>query len=191
MPTPLVPDSRASHNGGNPLPLFRQEALLYQQQKFYGDIILIRPLSLTLLTWLAIAIVALAVGLLGFGHYTEKLRLPVSPSSDSGADNQVELHVPGRWLSLVQPGAHVAIRCRNCSSPTAETGTVSAIANAPLTASGPESSEPTYKVTVSLPPLAAQTLELNRPSQAGTNVEAEIPLGRKPLIQWFFARPAS
>ncbi len=192
MPTPLVPDSRASHNGGNSLPLFRQQALLYQQQKFYGDIILIRPLSLTLLAWLAIAIVALAVGLLGFGHYTEKLRLPVS-RADANVSNQVELHVPGRWLSLVQPGVHVSIRCRNCSSPTVETGTVLAIANAPLAASGSESSDPAYKVMVSLPPLAAQTLGLNQhdPAQAGTGVEAEIPLGRKPLIQWFFGRPAS
>src|SRR5215470_17722513 len=112
MHTPSVPDSRASHNGGNPLPLFRQEALLHQQQKFYGDIILIRPLSLTLLAWLALAIVALAVGLLWFGRYTEKLRLPIS--LPAGAANQVELQVPGRWLPVVQPGKQVTVHCRSC-----------------------------------------------------------------------------
>jgi hypothetical protein len=170
------------------LPLFRQEALLHQQQKFYGDIILIRPLSLTLLAWLALAIVALAIGLLWFGRYTEKLRLPVSPA---GAANQVELQVPGRWLNLVQPGAHVSIRCPSCPSPGAETGTVLAVSKAPLTAAGTGVSGPAYKVTVALTPLAIQTLGLNRPPQAGTKVEAEIPLGRKPLIQWFFSRPAS
>ena len=189
MHTPSVPDSRASHNGGNSLPLFRQEALLHQQQKLYGDIILIRPLSLTLLAWLALAIVALAIGLLWFGRYTEKLRLPVSlPAS---ARNQVELQVPGRWLALVQPGKQVTVQCRSCPSPVAETGTVVAISGAPLSAPGEEVSGPAYKVTVSLAPMAIQTLGLNHPPQAGTRVEAEIPLGRKPLIQWFFSRPAS
>jgi hypothetical protein len=188
MHTPSVSDSRASHNGGNPLPLFRQEALLHQQQKFYGDIILIRPLSLTLLAWLALAIVALTVGLLWFGRYTEKLRLPVSLST--GAADQVQLQVPGRLLALVQPGKHVTIRCRSCSPPVSESGTVVSISNAPLAASA-EVAEPAYKVTVSLAPPAIQTLGLNHPSQVETRVEAEIPLGRKPLIQWFFSRPAS
>src|SRR5438270_960476 len=192
MRTPgTISDSRAPHNGGNPLPLFRQEALLHQQQKFYGDIVLIRPLSLTLLTWLAIAIVALAIGLLGFGRYTEKVRLPVSLSAGIDVTNQVELRVPGRWLAFVQPGMHVSVRCRSCPSPITEMGTVLAISNTPLTASGPEAFSPAYKVTVSLPPLAAQTLGLNHSPQAGTGVEAEIPLGRKPLIKWFFGRPAS
>lgn len=189
MHTPSVPDSRTSSNGGNPLPLFRQEAMLHQQQKFYGDIILIRPLSLTLLSWLALAIVAFAIGLLWFGHYTEKLRLPVSLAS--GDANQVELQVPGRWLAVVQPGKQVTVRCRNCPSPIAEPGTVVAISAAPLTTSGTEGSGPAYKVTVSLAPLAIQTLGLDHSPQAGTKVEAEIPLGRKPLIQWFFSRSES
>ncbi len=32
----------------DPAPLFRPEALDAQQQKFYGEILLLRPLSLTL-----------------------------------------------------------------------------------------------------------------------------------------------
>lgn len=187
MNTPQVPGSRAPHNGGPPLPLFRQEAMLYQQHKFYGDIILIRPLSLTLLTWLVIAIVALAFGLLGFGHYTEKARLPVSVPAGAAAGNQVQIQVPGRWLALVHPGTHLSVRCWGCSSSVAETATVLTISNSSLTTSGSDF----FKVTLSLPPQAAQTLGLNQPPQAGMRVEAEVPLGRKPLIQWFFSRPAS
>jgi hypothetical protein len=183
MHTSLGPDSRASHNGGTPLPLFRQEALLHQQQKFYGDVILIRPLSLTLLTWGTLAIVALAVGLLGFVRYTEKLRLPATGAGATA--NQIELHVPARWLSLFKPGAQISVRCRGCSSPVHENGTVLAISSTPLTpAANPEQ---TYKITVSLPAPAAQNLA----QQPGAALEAEIPLGRKPLIHWFFSRPAS
>jgi hypothetical protein len=188
MQTPgTISDSRTSHNGGQPLPLFRQEALLYQQHKYYGDIILIRPLSLTLLTWLVIAIVALAVGLLGFGHYTEKARLPVSVPASTAAGNQAEIQVPGSWRGFVRPGTHLSVRCWGCSSSITETATVLTISNSPLTTSGTN----LFKVTLSLPPQAVQTLGLNQPPQAGTKVEAEIPLGRKPLIQWFFSRPAS
>ena len=187
MHTPLAPDSRASHNGGIPLPLFRQEAMLHQQQKFYGDIILIRPLSLTLLTWGTLAIVALAVGLLGFGRYTEKLSLPASDVD--GTRHLVELHVPARWLSLFKPGTPISVRCRGCSSSVRENGTVLAISSVPLTSAADP--EEIYKVTVSLLPSAAQNLGLDRPQQPGTAMEAEVPVGRKPLIQWFFSRPAS
>jgi hypothetical protein len=69
----------------------------------------------------------------------------------------------------------------------AETATILTTSNSPSTASGTN----LFKVTLSLPPQAAQTLGLNHPAQAGMKVEAEVPLGRKPLIQWFFSRPAS
>jgi hypothetical protein len=188
MQTPgTISDSRPPQNGGQPLPLFRQEAMLYQQHKFYGDIILIRPLSLTLLTWLVIAIVLLAVGLLGFGHYTEKARLPISMPAGAAAENQAEIQVPGRWLGFVRPGTPISVRCWRCSSSIAETATVLTISNTPLTTSGTN----LFKVTLLMPPQAVQTLGLNHAQQAGTKVEAEIPLGRKPLIQWFFSRPAS
>jgi hypothetical protein len=48
-----------------------------------------------------------------------------------------------------------------------------------------------YKIKVSLPPQAAQTMQVNPSTQAGVRVEAEIPLGHKPLIKWFFERSGS
>jgi hypothetical protein len=188
--------TRAHHNGVKPLPLFRPEALEHQQQKSYGEIILIRPLSLTLLTWLALAIVAVAVVFLALGHYTEKVHVAGSMVGGQ-AGLRAELYVPGRSLSFFAPGRQLVLRCRSCPAQFAEqTGTVLGISDAPLDSAevlpaGPPWSGPAYKITVSLPPPAAQIAELSRPPQAGMRVEAEIPLGRKPLIRWFFERSGS
>jgi len=197
-------DSRTHHNGVKPLPLFRPEALEHQQQKSYGQIILIRPLSLVVLTWLAVAIVAAVAGFLAFGHYTEKVHLSGSmlvahgnAVSSTGANLQAELYVPGRWLSQVQPGTRLSLHCPACPPQFAEqTGTVSGISDAPL---GPLDESPArtkltgpkYKVTVSLPPQSTRLLELSHPPQTGLGVEAEIPLGRKSLIRLFFERSGS
>jgi hypothetical protein len=188
----------AHHNGAKPLPLFRPEAILHQQQKSYGEIILIRPLSLTLLTCLALVIIALAGAFLLLGRYTEKVRvfgaLLASPSRTSisnDAQLRAELYVPIRWLASVQPGTRLSLRCRACSPQFAEQPvTVVEVAAAPSAPDGNSAStksfEPSYKVTVSLPPQAAQLAEVNHSLQTGTPVEADVPLGRKPLIKWLF-----
>jgi hypothetical protein len=190
-------DSRTHHNGSGALPLFRPEAVLYQQQKSYGEIILIRPLSYTLLTWLAVSIVGGMLGVFVFGHYTEKVHLPGRLAADAAANAgnpglRAELAVPARWLRLVQPGTQLLLRCRTCPAPaTEQTGTVLGISDAPLDSPEIAGSGPAYKVTVSLPPPAAQPSQPNHPPQTGMRVEAEIPVGRKPLIQWFFERSGS
>lgn len=205
MPRPnAILDSRAHQNGGKQLPLFRPEAVVHQQQKSYGEIVLIRPLSLTLLTWLAIAIVGLALAFLLLGHYTENIRFSgslLAPSGDSayshGNGLHAELYVPERRLSLVAPGTAVLLRCPACNPQFAvRTGTVQSIAatsSIPQTAgtAAANTSEPMFAVTVSLPSEAAHFARLNPSSQSGTPVEAVIPLGRKPLIKWLFERSGS
>jgi membrane fusion protein len=54
------------------LPLFRPEANGRQAPQLYGDILLIRPLSLTVLLWITLCFFALLACLLVFGHYTSK-----------------------------------------------------------------------------------------------------------------------
>jgi hypothetical protein len=190
-------DSRTEPNGSKPLPLFRPEAILYQQQKFYGEIILIRPLSYTLLTWLVVCIVGGMLGLFVFGRYTEKVHLPGRLTSDAAAntgnpDLRAELAVPVRWLRLVQPGTRLLLRCLACpASAVEQTGTVLGISDAPLDSPEVAGSGPAYKVMLSLPPPAARPLQPNYPSQTGMRVEAVVPVGRKPLIQWFFERSGS
>src|SRR5438270_816612 len=68
--------SLESHSNEPPLPLFRPEAVAALQQKFYGEIILIRPFPLMLLCWFALGITAAVLGFLFFGQYTDKARLP-------------------------------------------------------------------------------------------------------------------
>ncbi len=192
-------DSR--HNGAKPLPLFRPEAILYQQQKSYGDIILIRPLSLTILTVLALAIIALAASFLLLGHYTEKVRVsgtlvaaPGGPSGTNSAQLRAEFNVPARWLVSARPGTQLMLRCTACSAQFAEQpATVIAVSTTPSTPDKNSTNEksigPGYKVTVALPPQAAQPAGVSPMLQTGTPVEAEVSLGRQPLIKWLF-RPS-
>lgn len=188
----------AQHNGAKPLPLFRPEAILNQQQKSYGDIILIRPLSLTLLTGLALAIVALAAAFLLLGHYTEKARVsgallpePTGASDSHNAELRAELYVPSRLLTSVEPGARLQLHCESCPQKLREQDvTVLNVSDTPIipesSSANTKASEPSYKVTVALPPGAAQSAAFNHPPQTGVPVEAEIPLGRKPLLKWLF-----
>jgi len=60
-----------------PLPLFRPEVLASQQQKFYGDVLLIRPFSLGFFAWLGMLLASAVIGLLILRHFTENAH--VSP----------------------------------------------------------------------------------------------------------------
>ncbi|HWF05658.1 MAG TPA: hypothetical protein VHA06_18375 [Candidatus Angelobacter sp.] len=205
--------NNARPDSAEPLPLFRPEAVLAQQQKFYGEIVLIRPLSLMLLSWFTLGITAAVFGFLFLGHYTERAHvsgvIALSPAADSPAAKVLEasLFVPGRLIGRLHPGSQFTLHCEACSTPfSQQTGTVLAIPNAPLgpaelsqidsSMSGsadksPADKGPVYKITVSLPPQAALVSQLNPSPQTGMKVEADIPLGRKPLIKWFFERSAS
>src|SRR5215467_16350299 len=99
MPTPGNTLSSEERPGGTvePLPLFRPEAIAALQQKFYGEIILIRPFSLMLLCWFALGISAAVLGFLFLGQYTERARVPgVMTVSDVSSPPAAEIYVPGR-----------------------------------------------------------------------------------------------
>ena len=196
-------------NHAEPLPLFRPEAVAALQHKFYGEIILIRPFPLMLLCWFALGITAAVFGFLFLGQYTEKARVPgVITTVDSAAANagsvkaEAALYVPESMISRLHPGTQLALRCDSCPAQlTRQVGTVLEIPQSPastsdlseanlnLASTGNKSH--LYKIQVSLPPQAAQTMQVNPSTQAGVRVEAEIPLGHKPLIKWFFERSGS
>jgi hypothetical protein len=182
-----------------PLPLFRPEAIAALQQKFYGEIILIRPFSLMLLCWFALGISAAVLGFLFLGQYTERARVPgvMTVSEASSPQIAAEIYVPGRWIGRLHAGSQISLRCDSCSPQFGrQIGTVLQVAEAPLaqTELAQKSLDlpgPVYKIAVSLQPKAAQITQANPSPQAGVRVEAEIPLGRKPLIKWFFERSGS
>jgi len=108
-----------------------------------------------------------------------------------------EIYVPGQWIGRVHAGSQISLRCDSCSPQFGrQVGTVLQVAEAPLGQTelaqrSLDSSGPVYKIAVSLPPATAQITQANPSLQAGVRVEAEIPLGRKPLIKWFFERSGS
>jgi hypothetical protein len=182
-----------------PLPLFRPEAIAALQQKFYGEIILIRPFSLMLLCWFALGISAAVLGFLFLGQYTERARVPgvMTASEASSSQMAAEIYVPGRWIGRLHAGSQISLRCDSCSPQFGrQAATVLQVAEAPLgqTELAQRSLDlpgPVYKIAVSLQPKATQITQANPSPQAGVRVEAEIPLGRKPLIKWFFERSGS
>jgi hypothetical protein len=205
MPLPgEILGSAAHHNSVKPLPLFRPEALAAVQQKFHGEIILVRPFSLMLLGWFGVGITAAVLGFLLLGQYTERVRVPgtltKSHAADSGASSSnltAEFYVPVAWIGQLHRGSKLSLRCEFCSAQFAQqTGTVLEIPDAPLGQTELSHMDlnlagPVYKIAVALPPPAAQILQLNPSPQTGMRLEAEIPLGRKPLIKWFFERSGS
>jgi hypothetical protein len=198
MPTPgstLSSEERPSSI--EPLPLFRPEAIAALQQKFYGEIILIRPFSLMLLCWFALGISAAVLGFLFLGQYTERARVPGVMTVSQSPQMAAEIYVPGRWIGRLHAGSQISLRCDSCSPQFGrQIGTVLQVAEAPLAQTelaqkSLDLSGPVYKIAVSLQPKAAQITQANPSPQAGVRVEAEIPLGRKPLIKWFFERSGS
>jgi HlyD family secretion protein len=169
-----------------PLPLFRPEAIEAQRQKFYGEILLIRPLSLSLLIWLAIGISAAILAYLALGTYTERTRITGVLLAGETAKRQADFYVPSRAIGFVHPGESVQAYCQSC--PQAIRGTITDISKSVLSSNElpqPLNSPvqgPMYRVTLTLPQGAAL------PSAEGTSMEAELPLGRRPLLQWLFER---
>ena len=211
MPLPgKTLSSEESHsNSSEPLPLFRPEAIAALQQKFYGEIILIRPFSLMLLCWFALGITAAVLGFLFLGQYTEKARVQGTISASSlanpasaGAGTGAEFYVPASLRDRVRVGAQLTLRCDSCPAKFArQLGTVLEVPQTPVDPvelsqrnpglAGTLDNNPVYKIKVSLPPQAAQAMQVNPSTQAGAKMEAEIPLGHKPLIKWFFERSGS
>lgn len=184
------------------LPLFRPEAIAAQQQKFHGEIILIRPLSLALLSWIALGVAAAALGFLFLGQYTERIHaygtFAPTPGTVSVAQGlQANIFVSGHRINRIHLGDQVSLRCADCSAPFSQwTGKVLELPASPLGAAElsqlPEHlSGPVYRIVVSLPPQAVQITQLKALPQTGARVEATIPLGRNPLIKWIFERSGS
>lgn len=166
-----------SESGNDVLPLFRREALASRQHKLYGEILLIHPFSLVFLTCLAIAITGGVFGYLLLGHYTEKAKLS-GTIVDHGAT--AEITVPVRFGNFIRRGDRIAVRCRGCSS--SQSARIEQISSADSNPATTTTQEPIYKVRIALASPADQSL------QPGTEVEADLSLGRKPLLKWLFEK---
>jgi len=185
------------------LPLFRAEALAAAQHKFYGEILLIRPLSLTLLIWLGIGISAAVLCFLLLGTYTEKAHvsgvlLPREADLRQTDLRQADLFLPAQTVKFVRLGQSIQIHCRSCSqseaqtrTATVKTGTVEEISKSVLSPDelsaqlNTASQGPMYRVRLTLPG------DQGEPLPEGARLEVTLTLGPKPLLNWLFERGAS
>jgi hypothetical protein len=65
-----MPDAVETQCATEPLPLFRPEALC-KQERFFGEVLLIRPFSFWFLAWLVIGMAALTGTVVFFGTHTK------------------------------------------------------------------------------------------------------------------------
>jgi membrane fusion protein len=176
-----------------PLPLFRPEALAAQQQKFYGEILLIRPLSLTLFVWLGIGLASAVIAFLLLGHYTERIRVSgiILPSQSVGSptptSSEADLYVPARAMKFVHAGETVLLRASGDTQSRPTPAVVTEVSKAALSPetvaaqAGFTVPEPMHKVTL--------TVSGTQQAQNETRVEADLALEREPLLLWLF-RPS-
>jgi hypothetical protein len=198
----MLPPTPNPEPPSQPLPLFRAEALAARQHKFYGEILLIRPLSLTLLVWLGIGISAAVLGFLLLGTYTEKAYVDGFLLPRETDSRQADLFIPAQMVKFVRLGQSIQIGCRSCSqieaqtrTATVKTGTVKEISKLALspdelpaqlnTSRHTSVQGPIYRARLLLPKEEAE------PFPEGARLEATLPLGRKPLLNWLFERGAS
>jgi membrane fusion protein len=78
-------------------PLFRPKAVEAQKLQWLGEIVMIRPTSFTVLTWMAVAIALVVIGFLFLGSYTKRSTVTGQLVPASG---QVKVYVPQPGIVL-------------------------------------------------------------------------------------------
>lgn len=180
------------------LPLFRAEALS-ARQKIQGEALFIRPFSFRFFLVLIASLAALSLGFLVLAQFEPRtIVVGFSASTSPGAAAQQTkmkaiFNVPADLASRLRPGLLVPVRCPLCGSAGFHSGIVTSIEplagtykSAPL--SGPEASEPAYRITVAVTPINPPRVAIGL--QQDVKLEAEFPLKRRPLIHWLFGSAA-
>jgi hypothetical protein len=186
-----VPEPSNQLSGPAPSPLFRPEALL-APERFYGELLLIRPFSLASLGWLAAGLAAAIVSFLFFGEYRETVRasaVVTGPALQTSASDglQLKIHVKssGQWGQELAPGRRVAIRCLSCVDQSARiTGTILQVA--PSTVENAAVNE-TVQIALAVPSRVAISPDAKM-MQLGASLELTIPIGRRSLAHGLLER---
>jgi hypothetical protein len=161
----------------DPLPLFRPEALA-AQESLHGEILLIRPLSLTFLIWLGIGLGTVLLASLFLGRITETIpvtgRLLPAGAASSPSPLVATFDVSSRFAPFVKVGTSLVIRCPGCND-----------LGQKLTANVVRIESPgsqTIRAAVALP--SEIVSKLPQHAEGSVALEAEIPIGRTSLINW-------
>ncbi|MEQ1549488.1 MAG: HlyD family efflux transporter periplasmic adaptor subunit [Chakrabartia sp.] len=89
--------SHQHYTGANPMTLFRQQAAAAQQVKWQGEIVMIRPLSFTLLTAFAVLLASIVCAFLTWGTYTKRSTVIGQLTPDTGL---LKIYVPQAGIVL-------------------------------------------------------------------------------------------
>lgn len=180
--------------------LFRPEAIDGQRQSWLGEVRLVRPLSLTLLTTFAVGVAALLVAFLFVGEYAREAHLEgalaVSPEAATGAAGlQAVLYAPPALVGKLGPDLPVRLRYEALAAPPGAgpaSGRVVHVARTPA-ASGEcaacGAAQVWYRVTVALDAQSVVADGREQPLAAGMRVNADVILDRRRLVDWFFETP--
>ncbi len=101
------------------LPLFRPEVIAAQRQRFYGDVILIRPFSFTLLAVSAIFLGPIVFGFIVCSHYTLVTHVDGVLAATNHLHDQellANLYVPAQAIPFLRPGKNLIVQCLSCAT---------------------------------------------------------------------------
>jgi hypothetical protein len=183
--------SKATQSGSNSQPLFRPEVIA-ARSNYHGEVLLLRPLSLTIISWTAIALVMSVVGFLFWGQYAPVRRVPVSlgaPPNRSPEAGRItaNVSVPLPDGESLAPGSTLVLLCRSCATEGQSyriKATVSEIIPAPNL--GPAESRAGLRTETLVVRLSPNDFNSLFNPSTPPKVEAEFPLPRQPLYRWLF-----
>lgn len=180
--------------------LFRPEAIDGQRQSWLGDVRLVRPVPLTVLTIWAVGMVALLVGYAFIGEYTRKTRIEgVLERQEVGAQPgllQAALCAPPSSVGLLRTGQPAVLRYEALGDgPVAQRsrGRIVEVARTPVPAArcsanagwaAGSAAESRYRVVVALEERDASAGSGARDLEPGMRVDAVILLERRRLVDW-------
>jgi len=167
-----------------PLPLFRPEVLC-RQERFFGEVLLIRPFSFWFLGRLVIGAAALTSCVLFFGTYTETM--PVRGVLWRGPTPQSALVAVPYLHAAVEPGTHIAIRCLHCANPAAQFPAIARSASS-LTAQTGKAGSNSARQIMELSYEARAASSFKQSLSPGTAVELTVPVGQRRLFELFEPR---
>jgi hypothetical protein len=176
--------------------LFRPEALEARRQQWLGEVRLVRPPSMSVLVALLVVCAVAIGGWLVLGEYTRKAHVRGLLVLDRDARLQAQLFAPSSALGFIH--AQQPVQLRVAAFPHQrfghQAGQVQQVSATPLPADelaalrlASQPIEPLYRVTVTLEQQHVMANGRAQPLVAGMQLEADVPLERRRLIEWLFA----
>jgi multidrug efflux pump subunit AcrA (membrane-fusion protein) len=175
-------------------PLFRPEAIEGQRQSWLGEVRLVRPLSMSVLTALALGVAALVVGFLFVATYTRQARLEGALTAEPGATRapalRAMLYAPPATVGQLRADQPVRLRYEAFAGQPGgrpASGRILQVARTPATAGecvGCGAGQVWYRVTVALDAQSLAVEGREYPLAAGMRVDADVMIERRRLIEW-------